>query len=138
GRKMLSLAAKRRIEKWNTLEAFPEAAHFLTKAGGWSLLSRCVAMTLSEQAAADSAPGGAAAEMPVLRVDLAQFSEESGASKSTLRRLLESAYAKGYLMRPPLNGREIQLTQQLVCAFTSWVATYFYVHRLCALAPSQF
>jgi len=55
-------------------------------------------------------------------IDLAAFGKRFSVSRSHLRRLLESAYAKGLLTRPPLNGSDVRLSPQTVAAFQNCMA----------------
>lgn len=125
GREMRRHSAEKLLAGWKPLAAFPEVEHFAARDGGWMLLARAAAMTLS-------VPSGA----PVT-IDLVAFGKEFGASRTQLRRILESAHKVGLIDAPPQNGKEVRLTPLLISAFHTWLASYLASYHDSAIAASQ-
>ncbi len=112
GRMMRQHSAEKILAGWQPLAAFPEVEHFAARDGGWMLLGRAAALSLQRGAGEPVA------------IDLNAFGKEFGASRTQLRRILESAHEAGLLEAPPQNGTSIRLSSQLYCAFTTWLALY--------------
>ena len=110
---------------WRPLEPFPEVSHFVSRDGGWVLLTHIVASSLR-------AHGGTKLE-PVA-VDLPALGKQFGISRSQLRALLESAHGAGLLDAPPRNGSRVVPSSILVCAYLAWLASYLENYRRCTLA----
>ena len=105
-------SVERVLAGWKPVDAFPEIYMFVAADGGWMLLSYCVAKAVHGDTI-----------VPV-SVNLSEIGQQYGGSRSHLRRLLETAYAKGYLLAPPSNGSNIVLSPKLVCAYMTWIASY--------------
>lgn len=111
-----------RLQNRNTIDRLPEIEFFYSKAGGWSMLARCAALTLQQPSDAPAA----------LKLELNNLSTEFAASKSSLHRLLEAAYQQGLLAEPPVDGRNVILTNELLSTFFAWFSMFFGSHYYCA------
>lgn len=108
---------------WKVLDPFPEVGHFVNSDGGWMLLLTC---------AAEALRGSDGAEIAPVAIDLATFAPRFAVSRSHLRRLLETAHAKGLLDEPPRNGRTIVLSNRLLASFVTCMASELGNLRRCA------
>ncbi len=117
-----------RLAGWSPLDGFPDIALFATRDGGWRLLSRIAAMQVSGEHGPPGTP---------LEIDLQAFARETATSRSSLRRLLEDAFATGLMTGPPRNGRNILPSAALIEGFSTWLAMFIDAHRLYALAARE-
>ena len=124
GNPLRNRSAEVLIAGWEPFVPFPEVRFFMNSDGGWLLLDRIVAARVRQWRAGQDGPSA---------IDLADFARRYGASRSTLRRLLEKAHAEGLLDLPPKNGRTIAPSHRLVCAYLCWLAAYFEILRGSAL-----
>jgi hypothetical protein len=120
GRNMRTRGAEGLLAGFKLLGPFPEVFHFVSSDGGWMLLLHCVAEALRLGDYKQIAP---------VTVDLAAFGKRFSVSRSHLRRLLESAHAQGLLTAPPRNGSDIRLSEQLVAAFQTCMASELSFYR---------
>ncbi len=116
------------MEGWKLLDPFPEVFHFVSCDGGWMLLLHVADKALMQ--------GGDTHITPV-SLDLKAFGAKFGVSRTHLRRLLESAYAAGYLREPPRNGSNIVLSKELLASYLSCMAAELSFYRNHALAGRQ-
>ena len=121
GWEMRRRSVERVLAGWKPVEAFPEVFMFVAADGGWMLLSYCVANAVQGD------------EIVPVSVNLGEIGQQFGGSRSHLRRLLETAYAKGYLLAPPSNGSNVVLSPKLVCAYMAWIASYLEGYRRSAM-----
>ncbi len=125
GWEMRERGAQTLLAGWKILEPFPEVEHFVYSDGGWMLLLSCVADALRESGGAEIVP---------VEIDLGRFGARFGVSRSHLRRLLDQAYARGFLDAPPRNGQHVALAPHLVASFLTCMASELGNYRLWALA----
>ena len=128
GGEMRRISAEKILNGWKPLAAFPEVEHFAARDGGWMLLARASALTLTGHG-----------DAPVA-IDLSAFAKEFGTSRTQLRRILDSAHAAGLLDAPHGNGRTIALSPILAAAHVNWLASYlasYHDSTICVLAASQ-
>jgi hypothetical protein len=109
---------------WRPLDPFPEVSHFVSRDGGWVLLTHIVATSLR-------AHGGK--KLEPIAIDLPALGTQFGISRSQLRQLLEAAHAAGLLDAPPRNGSRVLPSSILVCAYLVWLASYLENFRRCTL-----
>ena len=127
GWEMRRRGAEHLLDGWKLLDPFPEVEHFVTSDGGWMLLLHCVAETLKFDTQ----------ELAPVTVDLVKFGHKFGVSRSHLRRLLESAHAKGLLYAPPHNGAHVQLAPHLVASFLNCMASELDNYRRWGMAAAR-
>ncbi len=121
---MRGRGAEQLQEGWKLLDPFPEVNHFVSSDGGWMLLLTCAAEALRLGNGVNIAP---------VSLDLKIFGARFGASRSHLRRLLESAYAGNLLLEPPKNGTNIVLAPRLLASFLACMAAELGEYRKWAL-----
>lgn len=119
GKAMRAEIAKARLAGWNPFLDFPKLAFFATRDGGWRLISRLAALASADKAMLRKG---------IVRIDLQDFARSAGASRSTLRRLLEEAWQAGLLDAPPRNGRHIVPSKLLTSEFRRWLASFVDAH----------
>ncbi|MDE2445847.1 MAG: hypothetical protein KGO94_06695 [Alphaproteobacteria bacterium] len=120
GRNMRTRGAEGLLAGFKLLDPFPEVFHFVSSDGGWMLLLHLVAESLRRGEYKSIAP---------VEVDLAAYGKRFSASRSHLRRLLESAYEKEILTAPPRNGSDVRLSPITVSAFLSCMASELDFYR---------
>lgn len=121
-------AAEIALGGWRLLDMFPEVLHFVSRDGGWMLLLRSVAETIRQSSDNEILP---------ISIDLREFGKRFAASRSQLRRLLETGFEAGLLDAPPRNGAHILLSPKLIASFLACMASELGVYRLGALAALQ-
>jgi len=109
---------------WNPLDPFPELRLFYYRDGGWMLLLACAANALQQSNGREIAP---------VSLDLGAFGKRFGVSRSHLRRLLEDAFALGFLKAPPKNGQTILFAPDYMAMFLTWMASELSNYRLWAI-----
>ena len=120
GKVMREEIVRARLAGWNPFLGFPELAFFATRDGGWRLVSRLAALVSTDE---DVIRKG------TVQIDLQDFARAAGASRSTLRRLLEEAWQAGLLDAPPRNGRHIVPSKLLMSEFRRWLTSFIEAHR---------
>jgi hypothetical protein len=131
GKGMRTSGAEGLIAGWKALDPFPEVFHFACTDGGWLFLEHIVAQ---------STQSGDRVVIEAVTLDLNVASNRFGASRSSLRRLLETSYERGLLDAPPQAGKNIILSPLATCSFITFIASflsYFQDHAAIALARLQ-
>jgi hypothetical protein len=128
GWEMRGRGAEALLAGWKPLDPFPATFPFFSCNGGFMLLLHAVAKTIRE---------GKRREIVPVAIDLGQFGKRFGASRSQLRRLLESAFTRGDLLDAPKNGANIVLSPRLLASFVGWTASELGNYRLWGLAAKQ-
>ena len=125
GPRLRRAVGNKRVAGWSSLSAFPDVNMFLERAGGWSLFARCMSMWMNRAPEALDAP---------MVLNLEEFSVESGASRSSLRRLLSEAYQQGLLLSAPRTGHNIVMSDKLISTGATWLAYLLMTHETLAMA----
>jgi hypothetical protein len=125
GKEMRRIGTERLIAGWNPEQAFPEVHGFSTREGGWMLLCHCVAIVLRN--GTRSTPVSVALDI---------VANETGGSRSNLRKILYEAYDQDLLEASPQNGTHILLSETLLCSFFAYLASYYAHYRWCGQEAS--